>query len=521
MYPIDRKDFFDAYTEWQKNWNKFARYVLKVNLDDDQRKILSAIQTNRRVSVRSGTARGKDFVAAVASLCFLYLTVFDVNENRYYSTKVINTAPTGRQVRNIMMPEISKLFSHSGMPGTLLADGIRFEGSEVKEWFLTGFKASNEAIEAWSGVHAANVMVVVTEASGLDQVTLDSLEGILQGNSRFVLIFNPNRTVGEAYKSQSSPLYKKFVLNCLTAPNVVNKKLYLEGKLSEEEMKKRYIPGQVDYEWVDEKIQKPGWAQKISKSEVNPAEFDFEWNGIWYRPSDLFRVKVLGEFPKESEDQLIPLSWIEAAHERYQLQMEQGWKITGKLVIGVDVAGMGRDMTVFCPKKGDVVFPFRVFAKSHHMETAGHIKSDLSKEPGSAAVIDTIGEGAGVYSRLDEQGVNNVISCKFSENAHGLMDKTEGYEFANLRAYLFWCIRDWLNPAFDSRACLPLDDELTEELTSIQYRFQSNGKIIIEPKEEIVKRIGRSPDKVDALANTFYPSVERLSGMKDLEGIFH
>jgi hypothetical protein len=520
---FNRRDFFvKQYPVWKNDWNKFAKDVCHVRLDDSQQTILYAIQTNRRVSVRSGNARGKDFVAAVASVCFLYLTVFDDDFN-FQPAKVVNTAPTGRQVNYIMIPEIAKFFSRSKgvLPGNMMADGIRFDDKFLKDWYLVGFKAGDEAIEAWTGFHAPNVMVVVTEASGIDQVTFDSIESILQGNSRLVLIFNPNRMVGEAYKSQSSPIYKKFVLNCLNAPNVVNRKLFIEGKITEQEMKDKYIPGQVDYDWIDEKVKKPGWAYKISKDEINKAELDFEWNGEWYRPSDLFRIKVLGEFPKESEEQLIPISWVEAAQERYKLQMEQGWKITGRLKMGVDVAGMGRNMTVFCKRKDEIVFTFDVYAKSSHMVTAGRIKNILEGEYGAISIIDTIGEGAGVYSRLEEQGVGGAVSCKFSESAQGMKDKTEGYEFVNMRAFLYWCIRDWLNPAFDSKACLPPDDELMEELTSIEYQFQSNGKIQIESKDEIVKRIGRSPDKADALANTFYPSIERMSSLSDLSGMFH
>ena len=52
---------------------------------------------------------------------------------------------------------------------------------------------------------------------------------------------------------------------------------------------------------------------------------------------------------------------------------------------------------------------------------------------------------------------------------------------------------------------LPPDSQLAEEATEIRWSFRSDGKIIIEPKEDIKKRLGRSPDKFDALANTFYP----------------
>ncbi len=517
--------FWKKYFAWKNDYCKAAREMVRVRLDPEQEAILYSIQQNRRTSVRSGTARGKDFVGAVGSILFLYLEAWNKAGEyaEYSSVKVINTAPTGRQIRNIMIPEISKFYSKGKldyMLGRLMSDGIRWEQPMYKDWYLHGFKADDEAIESWSGIHAENVMVVITEASGLSQTTFDSIEGILQGNSRLVLIFNPNRTVGEAYKSQTSGQYNKFVLNCMNAPNVVNYGKMLQGEITEAEFRRLRIPGQVDYEWVDEKIKKPGWAFKIAESEVNPAEFDFQWNGQWYRPSDLFRVKVLGEFPKESDEQLIPISWIEAAQERYLVQMEQGWRIPDSLRLGVDVAGMGRDMTVFCSRKGWVVFPFKVYGKSSHMETAGKIKATLNEDSEGIAVIDTIGEGAGVYSRLEEQGMKRAVSCKFSEGAKGLKDYTEGYEFENMRAYLYWCIRDWLNPAFDSKACLPPDDELTEELTSIEYKFQSNGKIIIEPKEDIIERIGRSPDKSDALANTFYPRIGQSKEV-DLTGMFH
>ena len=54
-------------------------------------------------------------------------------------------------------------------------------------------------------------------------------------------------------------------------------------------------------------------------------------------------------------------------------------------------------------------------------------------------------------------------------------------------------------------AALPPCDQLMEEATETKWKFLSNGKIIIEPKEDIKKRIKRSPDYMDALANTFYP----------------
>jgi hypothetical protein len=488
-------EVINRYKAWRADWCLFAREVLRLKLDSAQEEILRAIQSNRRVSVRSGTARGKDFVAAVASICFLYLTPgYDENQ-LFHPTKVILTAPTGRQIRNIMIPEISKMFTRAKiLPGKLMAGGIRFDEPEFAEWFLDGFKAHDENIEAWSGIHAPNVMVVVTEASGLSQTVFNSIDGILQGNSRLVLIFNPNRTVGEAYNSTKSPLYKKFRLNSLDSPNVIAKKII--------------IPGQVDYDWIHEKLTKPGWVLPIKAEDAKPEFYDFEFEGNWYRPQDLFRVKVLGEFPEESDDTLIPLSWLEAANQRWiDAQENKNFAHDPKLRLGADIAGMGRDHTIFSHRYENYVKSINlvhaVKDATVHMQIAGRIKTELAQ--GGEAFIDTIGEGAGVYSRLVEDNVRGVYSVKFSEGAGGLTDVTGQRKFMNMRSYLYWALRDALNPIFKYNLMLPPCDELTEELTSIIYKINSTGAIQIEPKEDIVKKIGRSTDFGDSLVNTFYP----------------
>lgn len=465
-----------AALEYENRWVDFASEVLGVNLDDDQKEILESVQNNRRVSVRSGHSRGKDYVAAVASLCFLYTK---------YPSKVISTAPTGRQVTSIMMTEIAKIWKNAktGLGGELLSNKIKF--GDDPDWFLEGFKAGDKATEAWTGYHSPNLMVVVTEASGIEDETFDAIEGLLTGNSKLLIIFNPNRTTGEAYQSTRSSDYVKFRLNCLNAPNVLNKNMD--------------ISGQVDWLWVNEKVKK--WASRIAESEAKIDNFDFKWeneDGVnWYRPDDLFLVKVMGEFPREAPDQLIPLSWVEKAIERWK---DRDGKSDELLRLGVDVAGMGRDKTVFCHRKGNTVERFDGFSHADHMETAGRVKGELIKA-GDKAFIDTIGEGAGVYSRLAEQNVP-AISVKFSRSAKG-SDFTGERKFANERAYCYWAIRDALDPKYGAKLALPEHDDLIQDLTEPKWKIRSNGDILIEEKEEIKKRLGRSPDFGDALAVTY------------------
>ena len=474
--------------EWRNDWCAFASDVLRANLDDEQKAVLRSVQKNPMTAVASGTSRGKDFVAACAALCFMYLTPeWDDDGNLIRNTKIALSAPSQRQVENIMTPEVRRLFRNAGiLPGRLVANDIR---TDYEEYFLTGFKADNKNQEVWSGFHAANVMFVITEASGVSETIFSAIEGNLQGNSRLLLVFNPNITTGYAANAMKSDRFAKFRLSSLNAENVVKKQIV--------------IPGQVDYEWVKDKV--INWCSPIQRTDFNEGEGDFNWEGKLYRPNDLFRVKVLGMFPKVAEDVLIPYEWIEIANKRWQENHPYRPRKSCKL--GVDVAGMGRDSSVFCPRYGNYVSQFDMFqsaGKASHMHVVGKALS-YKRTDRDIIFIDTIGEGAGVYSRLVEQGIRNVFSVKNSQGAKGLHDITGEYSFANMRAYLYWALRDWLDPKNNFFPMLPPCDQFTEEATETKWKFRSDGKILIEPKEEIKKRIRRSPDYMDALSETFYP----------------
>ena len=486
----------DYLRKWRDDWCLFAEQVLHAKLDNEQKAILRAVQKKKMVAVASGTARGKDYITAVACLCFMYLTPrWNKNKELIKNTKIAMTAPTGRQVTNIMIPEISRLFRNAKiLEGRLLSDGIRTNNAE---WFLTGFKASDDDTESWSGFHAVNTMFAVTEASGISETTFNAIEGNLQGNSRLLLVFNPNVTTGYAAKAMNSSRFKKFRLNSLNAENVVKKR--------------NVIPGQVDYEWVKDKVE--NWCTLIQKEDFDEGQGDFEFEGLCYRPNDLFRVKVLGLFPKTSEDMLIPLEWCELAIERWRKLQEEKFVSKKHPLVGIDVAGMGRDSSCFVPRYGNYVPEIKIHqsgGKADHMKVAGEATHWLS-DAKAKVFIDTIGEGAGVFSRLEELGYKNAYSCKFSEGTKGLHDITGQYEFANMRAYCYWAVRDWLNPKNGFNPAFPPCDELVAELTEVHWSFQSSGKIIIEAKEDIKSRLKRSPDIADALASTFYPNAKDYS----------
>lgn len=543
------------------DWVLMAEEVFGVELDEEQKAVLRSIQHNPKTSIRSGTSRGKDFVSAVAAMCFMYSTpTWKANGEMDENTKVFLIAPSERQVEDIMFPEIARLFNRANargfnLPGRLVGLGIR---TDFREWFMTGFKADSHNVVAWTGLHAANIMFIVTEASGLAQLVFDGIEGNLHGYFRFVLAFNDNTGTGYAAESQRKSDWNSFTLDCLNAPNVKLHKEIAAGTV-------KNIPGQVDWEGVNDKVN--NWCDIIDESQFKEEEGDFYWeneNGYrCYRPNDLFLVKIRGRSPKASEGALVPAAWIEAANKRWK-EMQVGniitpsgiigtpkhiATVTRPLRLGVDVAGMGRDNSSFCHRFGNYVDRFDKLhggGKAVHMEVVGKTLNYMKEKTvpisgqTAQAFIDTIGEGAGVFSRLieltDDQQIakefewmkGRVHSCKFSQaaewNEQPLKDMTQQYWFVNMRAYLYWAVRDWLDPKNKNDAALPEDPELFQELTETQWKFMSNGKVQIESKEDIKKRLKRSPDKGDSLANTFWPIADvdpNPKKRKDVSKFFH
>lgn len=182
------------------------------------------------------------------------------------------------------------------------------------------------------------------------------------------------------------------------------------------------------------------------------------------------------------------------------------WTKSGKLspigatVMGVDVARMGDDATAFCIRRGRVV----LHTEKLHKATAGEVANRLQVLRDQYGVdhsfIDgTGGYGTAVFDMLASRGqAYAVTAVNFAEKA------TEDHKYYNKRAEMWVRMRDWV-----SMACsLPLGEDWGRDLCSPTYKFDGD-RIHLEKKEDIKKRIGRSPDIGDALALTFaFPVVE-------------
>lgn len=485
-----------VYLRYYKEWNKFIRDILKVRLDRRQRKAVDIIQTHDYVILKSGHACGKDYLSAVISVTFLICNA---------PSQVINTAPSGRQVNYIMLAEEHGIITHSGLmnyPGIhMLNDGIKMydkkqlqKKATKSKWFLVGFKAPDKETEAWTGFHSPNTLVCVTEGSGIRDETYHAIEGLSTSqNFKMLVVLNPHKAVGYTYNAMMDENWENITWSCLDSVNV--------------RAKKELIPGQVSYQYIERMVK--NWSHPIKAKEAKKTKKDFKFEGKWYRPTDTFRIKVLGEYAEEPEDQLIPTSWIYASFDRWKkLQEEITDENIGNLIWGEDIAGEGHDKTCLIPRSLRWNYIPRIITihETDSMKIVGQT-SEIIKNKNQRINIDSIGEGAGAYSRLKEKGYN-ITSAKFSMSAKGLTCFHNINKFHTMRDYCFWAIRDNLNPDTDGELALPENMQLLKQLTSIHFYRRSDDKIKIEDKEEIKKK-AEYFDEADALALTYFKIRER------------
>lgn len=238
-------------------------------------------------------------------------------------------------------------------------------------------------------------------------------------------------------------------------------------------------------------------------------------------PEPLRSQMLYGDFEAGMEDdpwQVVPTAWVEAAQARWTLRAPRGEMMN----LGVDVARGGKDSTVIIARhraEGGAPW-YAPPAKHPGSETpngnkvAGLVIAERTHN--SPVCIDVIGVGASPFDKLNDLGVQ-VIGVNVSEKATAT-DRSGRLRFFNLRSQLWWQMREDLDPANDTGIMLPPGQELLAELCAPRWSL-SGMTIQVESREEIVKRIGRSPDLASALvlARMDVPKIAalRAAGARD------
>jgi hypothetical protein len=434
----------------------FVENILGNSPWEKQKEILRALKKGKDVAVASCHAAGKSWISARAVLWFLYCFPF---------SRVVTTAPTFPQVKDIIWQEIKQAHASSRQPLGGKPLDVRLELRP--NWFATG-RSTNDA-NRFQGAHSSSghVLVVADEAAGIDPEIWVGIDGITTSeNSHRLAIGNPTESSGEFYEMFRRPGVIKIHISAFDTPNFTHFCITLDDIRSGEWKEKITGPLPAPY-LVD-----PGWVAE-------------RWEK-WGEDSPLWISRVLGQFPVNSTDSLIPLSWIERAQ---RLQLEPG----EPNILAADIARYGSDDTVIGQRRGSVARILKVTSQEDTMTTTGRIVQALQDTNAQEIRIDGVGIGAGVYDRLIELNKSAV-----DMQAGRAAQNTE--RFANARAEWYWGLRE----RFEANDIdLDDDEELAFQLSNIKYKPNSRGQIIIESKEDMKKRGLKSPDKADMVMMLF------------------
>jgi len=204
---------------------------------------------------------------------------------------------------------------------------------------------------------------------------------------------------------------------------------------------------------------------------------------------------------------VIPTEWIRAAQWRWQDREEPEDPIT---CIGVDPSRGGMDLTELAPRIGHYYKQLLTFPGSAvpDGQTCADVVEEALEDDIEAAIhLDVVGIGSSGFDFLAERSFN-VIAVDFRAKTDWT-DKSGLLKFKNVRAAAYWALMEDLDPQSGVELCLPPGDELLAELAAPRYVDSPTG-ILLEPKKNIRKRLGRSPGKADAVVLAHWEPVEGI-----------
>ena len=227
-------------------------------------------------------------------------------------------------------------------------------------------------------------------------------------------------------------------------------------------------------------------------------------------PEPLRSQLLYGDFSiaeSDKERQLIPTAWVRLANERWEA-MEKPEDVPLRN-LAVDVARGGEDQTVISKRWDNWFAPLIKYSGKETptgKEVAGVVLDNMEDTDWTDAtkkipiVLDMSGVGSSPYDILIEN--NFTVDGFISSSGSNFMDKSGQFKFANRRAEAWWKFMEALDPDSGKDLALPPDNELMADLTAPVWDLGTRG-LIIESKDQIKKRIGRSPDCGDAVVMNY------------------
>lgn len=400
---------------------------------------LGAIVTE---DVSSGHGVGKS--AEVAWITLWAISTFE-------HTRGVITANTETQLRTKTWAELGKWYGMFIAKAlfTLTATAIYAnETGADKTWRIDQIPWSKDKSEAFAGLHneGKRILVLFDEASAIDDIIWEVTEGALtDANTQIIWcrFGNPTRTSGKFHKNCSNPRHNTYTRVDSRGVSFTNK-------------------GQIEL-----------WAEEYGDD------------------SDFFRVRVKGQFPRAGTTNFISPELANDARKRI---VEKYSYIGFPLVLSCDPARFGDDWTVITLRQGLKVHYQKALHGYDGVDVAGRLMEICRALPGIAAIAyDAIGNGADLDSALRRiPNMPPLVPVMWGVPAK------DSKQYFNLRAECWGRMRDWL-----SNGEIPDDDQLCDELTSLDYGYDATMRIQLQSKKDIKRNGGKSPDRADSLALSF------------------
>jgi phage terminase large subunit len=444
---------------WRENPAQFVYENFQVEPDKWQLEVLNNLGGGftpyRRECMKACTGPGKS--AVLAWIGWLRLSCYGRKGGLHPKGAALSI--TRDNLKDNLWPELSKWQGRS----EFLTEAFEYTKQQIyandhpETWFLSARSFSKDADadaigRALSGLHSPFPFILLDETGDMPLPVGKAAEQIFTGGCEDGLIAgagNPTSTSGLLYHICTN-LREQWHVTTVTAD--------------------------------------PDDPDRTPRVPVELAAEQIRVNG---RENPWVMATILGLFPLTGFNSLLGIDEVETAMKRFY-RIDQ-YNFSAK-ILGVDVARMGDDRSVIAPRQGLVCFKPKIFRNVNSSQLAGHVAMAEDKWQADGVIVDgTGGYGSGVIDKLNDLG-RHAFDCQFAGSPFNP-------KYANKRAEILYEFAEWIKLG----GALPYIPELVAELTTPTFSFQGD-KILIEPKDSIKKRLGRSPDLADAYATTFaYP----------------
>lgn len=443
----------DRIRDWRRDPALQVRDLFKCEPDAWQRDALNAFgdPAKQRISMQACAGPGKS--AVEAWLGWNFMTCYadrDQHPNGYAISITADNLKTG------LWKELAVWYNRS----ELLQRAFEMTSEMItsrdhpRTWWLAARSYSKSADadaqgRTLSGLHAPFILYLMDETGDMHPAVLRSAEQGLS-NCRWGKIVQAGNTTSQTgclYLAASTQRHLWTVIAITADPDDPNR------------------TPRVSADWAREQI------------------------ALYGRENPWVMAYILGQFPSGGINQLLSVEEVTAAMGKHLREDEYSY---AQKRVGVDVARFGDDRSVIFPRQGLASFTPIVLRGMRTTDIAARVimaKKDFGWE--TALVDDTGHWGHGVIDNLISMGAP-ATPVQFHSR------QTFNPRYFNRRAEMWLDMAEWVKRG----GALPNVPELVGELTSPTYGFRE-GKIILEDKDHVKARIGRSPDLADALALTF------------------